>query len=78
MPLTSANWGERRRRGAEGRGVYIVHNFAKSHHILSLNERRKKKRQNSTKRQNTRFPKESVGNVDLHKPVLNKIMTTNK
>ena len=44
MPLTSANWGERRQRGAGGRGLYIVHNFAKSHHVLSLNERRKKKR----------------------------------
>ena len=54
MPLTSANWGERRRRGAEGRGVYIVHNFAKSHYILSLNERRKKKRLKTRERKKRR------------------------
>ena len=30
----------------------------------------------SAERQKTSFPKESVENVDLYKPVLNKIMTT--
>ena len=32
----------------------------------------------SAERQKTSFPKEYVENADLHKPVLNKIMTTHK
>ena len=54
MFLTSTNWGERRRRGPGGRGVYIVHNFIKSHHVLSLNGRRKKKRLKTRERKKTR------------------------
>ena len=36
----------------------------------------KQKNTESTERQKTSFPKETVENADLHKPVLNKIMTT--
>ena len=32
----------------------------------------------SAERQKTSFPKESVENADLYKPVLNKIVTTHK
>ena len=34
--------------------------------------------QKAQKDKKTSFPKESVENVDLYKPVLNKIMTTHK
>ena len=36
----------------------------------------KTKNAESTERQKTSFRKENVGNVDLHKAVLNKAMTT--
>ena len=32
----------------------------------------------SSEKQKTSFPKESVENADLYKPVLNKIMTTHE
>ena len=36
----------------------------------------KQKNTESTERRKTSFPKETVENADLHKPVLNKIVTT--
>ena len=36
----------------------------------------KRKNTESADKQKTSFPKETVENVDLHKPILSKIMTT--
>ena len=46
--------------------------------ITSNWKQSRQKKTESTERQKDSFPKESVENTDLYKPVLNKIMTTIK
>ena len=44
--------------------------------IMSNSTQNKQKIQNAQNDKETSFPKETVENADLHKPVLNKIKTT--
>ena len=46
--------------------------------ITSNSTHNRQKSQKSTERQKTNFPKESVENADMYKPVLNKIMTAHE
>ena len=54
--------------------MQILQSLSRLHRIRHRTERKHKKRR-TTK---TSFQKESVENADLHKPVLNKIMTTHE
>ena len=59
---------------------YINNNYTDVIEIMKITSNWKQSRQKkqSTERQKDSFPKESVENTDLYKPVLKKIITTIK